>query len=86
MSEIRVTYSGLISFFIGLVGVVTGLILILIITRTLTSEEYGTWSLILGLIAYGLVAEQIFSFWAYREMARGLDSAKTAILFNGFFL
>ena len=86
MSEIRVTYSGLISFFIGLVGVVTGLILILIITRTLTSEEYGTWSLILGLIAYGLVAEQIISFWSTREMARGLDSAKTAILFNGFFL
>jgi O-antigen/teichoic acid export membrane protein len=85
LSEIRVTYSGLISFFIGLVGVVTGLILILIITRTLTSEEYGTWSLILGLIAYGLVAEQIISFWSTREMARGLDSAKTAILFNGFF-
>jgi len=47
MSDIRVTYSGLISLIVGAIGTATGLIFILIVTRTLSPQEFGTWGLIL---------------------------------------
>ena len=55
MSGIRVAYSGLISMLIGLISVVTGLVFTLIVTRTLTPEEYGSWGLIGSLIMYVLM-------------------------------
>ena len=85
MSGIRVTYSGLISFSIGLVGVLTGLIFTLIITRELSQEEFGTWSLIGGLTGYVLILEPIISYWTTREIARNKKSGKTAILSSGIF-
>ncbi len=80
MSGIRVTYSGLISFVIRLVSVFTGIIFTLIVTRQLTQEEFGTWSLIGGLLLYVVTADFIISYWLTREVARGIDSAKTAVV------
>jgi len=85
MSEIRVTYSGLIGLLIGLSTVVSGLIFILIITRSLTPEELGTWGLIGGLLTYVIILEPIISYWSTREIARDVDSGKTAILSSGIF-
>ena len=55
MSGIRVTYSGLISFVVGLASVFTGIIFTIIVTRQLTPEEFGTWNLIGGLIVYAVI-------------------------------
>ena len=85
MSGVRVTYSGLISFVVGIVSVFTGLIFTLIITRQLTQDEFGTWGLIGGLISYVLIISPIVSYWSTREIARGEDSGKTASLSNGLF-
>ena len=43
MSEIRVTYSGLISFIAGLITLGTGLVFTIIVTRSLSQQDYGTW-------------------------------------------
>jgi len=85
MSGIRVTYSGLISLVVGLVSVITGLIFILVITRRLTPDEFGTWSLIGGLIIYVVVVEPVISFWTTRQTARGLNVGRTAIFSSAFF-
>ena len=85
MSKIRVTYSGLFSFVIGLFSVGTGLIFTLIITRSLSPEELGTWSLIGGLTVYVLILEPMIAYWATRESARGEKSGKTAVISNGLF-
>lgn len=85
MSDVRVTYSGLISFFVGLIGVFTGLIFTLIITRQLSQEEFGTWGLIGSLTVYVLIFEPIISYWTTREIARGGESGKTAIITGGIF-
>jgi O-antigen/teichoic acid export membrane protein len=82
LSNIRVTYTGLISFIVALITIVTGIGFTLILTRTLNPEEYGTWGLILGLISYVAMSGVIISFWATRETARGIDSGKTAVLGN----
>ena len=85
MSEIRVNYSGLIAFVIGIVSVVSGLIVTLIITRNLSSLEYGTWLLIMNLIGYVIILEPIVSYWATREIARKDESGTTAVISNGIF-
>jgi hypothetical protein len=85
MSGIRVTYSGMISFVVGLASLFTGLIFTLIITRQLSQEEFGGWSLIGSLIAYVLVIHPIVSYWSTREIARGVESGKTAFISSGGF-
>lgn len=85
MSEIRVGYSGLIAFVTGLVSIFTASILTLIMTRVLTPEEFGTWSLILGLAVYGTIIQSVIGYWATRESARGIESGKTAVLSSGIF-
>ena len=85
MSGIRVAYSGLISMLIGLISVVTGLVFTLIVTRTLTPEEYGSWGLIGSLIMYVLILDPIITYWTTRELARGVDSGKTALVTHGLF-
>jgi len=85
MSEVRVTYSGLIALVIGLSTVITGMIFILIVTRSLTPEELGTWGLIGALITYVVIIEPMISYWSTREIARGTDSGKTAVLSSGIF-
>ena len=85
MSNIRVTYSGLISLVIGISSIITGTIFTLIVTRSITPEEFGTWSLIGGLITYVVIVEPIISYWVTRETARGVDAGKTAIFTSGIF-
>ncbi len=85
MSGIRVTYSGLISFAVGISTIITGLFFILIVTRQLTVEEFGTWTLIGGLLVYVIVIESVVSYWTTREIARGEKSAKTALVTSTTF-
>ena len=85
MSGIRVTYSGLIVFIVSLVSIITALITLLIITRTLSAEEFGTWRLIIYLVLYVTYIQPTISYWVTRETARSIDSGKTALLSNGLF-
>jgi len=85
LSNIRVTFSGLISFVVGITSVVTGLIFTLIVTRQLTQTEFGTWGLIGSLISYVIFVEPVISYWTTREIARGESSGKTSILSSGIF-
>ena len=85
MTKIRATYSGLIGLATGLITVFTGLIFILVVTRSLTAEELGTWGLIGGLITYVIILEPMISYWSTREIARGTESAKTAVFSSTIF-
>ena len=78
MSEVRVTYSGLISFVVGIGSVFTGLIFTVIVTRRLTPDEFGEWGLIGALTGYVLMISPVISYWNTREIARGIESGKTA--------
>ena len=80
MSGIRVNYSGLIAFVTAIVSLAIGLMYMIIITRNLSPYEFGTWNLIQGLVAYGIVLNPIVSFWATREIARGDVSGKTILI------
>ena len=85
LSNIRVTYSGLLSFGIRLISIFTGIVFTLIVTRQLSPEEFGTWGVINGIIVYALIINPIISYWVTREIARGEKSAKTAIFSSSLF-
>jgi O-antigen/teichoic acid export membrane protein len=80
MSGIRVMYTGLLSFLGGIIAIVTGSLFLLIITRTLTIEEYGSWGLIFSLISSTTMLTPIFGYWSTRETSRKILSGKTALL------
>lgn len=79
MSNIRVTYSGLLAFVVGLSGIITGIIFTIIVTRELTPNELGLWTLIGSLVSYVVIVEPIISFWTTRQIARGEQVAKTSV-------
>jgi len=80
LSNIRVTYTGLLSFVIAIITGIIGTLFTLILTRTLNTEEYGTWGLIISLTTYVTMLGGIISFWSTREISRGINSGRTAIL------
>ena len=82
MNNIRVTYTALISFGSNLISVITGLVFVVIVTRSLTPEEFGIWGLISGLLAYSVIISPIVCYWSTREIARGEKSGKTAVSTN----
>jgi hypothetical protein len=85
LSNIRVTYSGLIALVTGMISVITGIAFTLIVTRQLTIDEFGTWALIGGLLSYVIITESTISYWTTREIARGVESGKTALFTSGIF-
>ena len=80
MSNIRVTYSGLISFLVRIASIITGIMFTLIVTRQLTESEFGSWGLIGGLLLYVVSVDFVISYWVTREISRDIDSGKTAIV------
>lgn len=85
MSEIRVSFSGFISFLFGIISTLVSVIFVLVLTRTLSTLEYGTWGLIIGIISYAIFLEAIISVWVLREVARNIQSAKTAVFSGTLF-
>ena len=80
MSNIRLTYSGLISFLISILSIFTGLIFTLIVTRRLDQTHFAIWSLIGGIIAYSMVFSPISNYWLARQIARGEKESITGII------
>lgn len=85
MSNVRVTYSGLISFVVGITSLLSGLFFTLTITRKLSAEEFGTWGLLGTIIGYFLISEAVISFWNYRQIARGENVGKSSVITSGIF-
>ena len=79
------TYSGLIAFIVGIISVFTGLVFVLIVTRRLSPEEFGTWALIGSMISYFLISEGIIHFWTIRQVARGEQVGSTSLVSSGIF-
>lgn len=68
---------------LGLASITTGLIFTVIVTRSLTQQEFGMWTLINSLFGYVIILEPLISYWATRDIARGIDSGKTALFSSG---
>jgi O-antigen/teichoic acid export membrane protein len=57
----------------------------MLLTRTLSPEDFGLWNIINSMIGYVIIMEPMISYWSTREIARGTDSGKTSIISSGIF-
>ncbi len=73
------------AFTVGIVSVITGIIFTVIVTRRLSPEELGLWTLIGSLVSYVVIAEPIISYWASRQIARGKKVGRTALATSTIF-
>lgn len=82
-NEIRVRYSGFIIFASQILSLATGLVFTLLLTRSMTNEEFGAWSFIFYLIGLFTLVSGVFPFWATRFAARGKEGTiRTAVTAN----
>jgi O-antigen/teichoic acid export membrane protein len=84
-SNIRLKYSGFVLFASRLLSVATGIAFILMVTRSVSPEEFGIWGNVLDLIGYFTLFAGVLPFWTTRFVAREYaGSAKTGLLANIF--
>ncbi len=82
-NPIRLRYSGFLLFTFRLISVGTGLLFTLMVTRTITPEEYGIYNNLNDILLYFTLASQIIPFWVTRFIARGHpNSSKTGLMVN----
>jgi len=84
-SDIRLRYSGLIVFASNILSVATGIAFVLMITRSISAEEFGIWGNVRDLYNYFILLAGVLPFWATRFVAREhAGSAKTGLIANIF--
>ncbi|MDA4122305.1 MAG: hypothetical protein OK456_03890, partial [Thaumarchaeota archaeon] len=81
-SKISVRRTGLVVFSSRMFSVVTGLVFLLLMTRSLTTSEFGLWEVILDIVTFACYPAGLIVFWATRDIARGRLLGRTAIWMN----
>lgn len=75
----------MIALIVAIVGVITGTIFVIIVTRKLSPEELGLWTLINIYVSYVFVVDPIVSYWSTRQAARGEAVGKSVMYMAGLF-
>ena len=84
-NEIRLKYSGLIVFASNILSAASGLAFVLMITRTVSVEDFGIWGNINDLSNYFILLSGVIPFWATRFIVREhIGSARTGFIANFF--
>ncbi len=79
-NEIRLHYSGFIVFTTQMLGIITGLIYTLLLTRNMTVSQYGIWTNIFDYTVYFMLFSNVLPFWVTRFTARGkTGTVKTSV-------
>lgn len=82
-NKIRLRFSGFVLFSGKVFSILTGMLFVIIVTRNLSSSEFGVWQNIADVLSYFILMNTIIPGWAERYAARGMESAgKTSIAIN----
>ncbi|MEM3693742.1 MAG: hypothetical protein QXI39_06960 [Candidatus Bathyarchaeia archaeon] len=86
MGDVGLRYPGFILFASRLLSVLTGMLFVIIVTRNLSSYEFGVWGNMGDLLAYFTMIAYIMPFWSKRFLGRGyIEAAKTGVFANLLF-
>ncbi len=80
--QISVRRTGFVVFSFRIVSIFTGLAFLLMMTRTLSTSEFGLWEVVLDLVTFASYPAGLLVYWATREIARGKLLGKTALGMN----
>jgi O-antigen/teichoic acid export membrane protein len=82
-SSVRLKYSGLVVFGSYLVSAATGFAFMLMIARSVSTNEFGIWGNINDLFSYFILFASVLPFWTTRFVARKHSgSARTGLFAN----
>lgn len=82
-NEIRLGYAGFVIFLSRLISIGTGLIFTLLITRSVSPEDYGVYGNLGDILSYFTIISTIIPFWIVRfEARRWPGSLKTGFVTN----
>jgi hypothetical protein len=82
---IRVRRAGLVSFFVKMISIFTGLAFVVLVTSDVSTTEFALWNLIASTLVYVLFPTFIINFWATRARARGQLVARTVLIASLIF-
>lgn len=80
--KVRLTYATLINYVSRILGLIASLLFVVSVTRRLSVEEFGFWTMIFRYISYVLPLASIYSYWLPRTISRGFNTAKTGLLLS----
>jgi hypothetical protein len=69
-------------FSFRIISVFTGLAFLLMMTRTLSTSQFGLWEVVLDLVTFASYPAGLLVYWATRDIARGRMLGKTALGMN----
>jgi len=78
-ASVRLKYATLINFFSKNLSNFASLAFVIFVTRRLSVEEFGIWTMIFKYISYVTPFVVIFSYWLPRTISRGFNTAKTGL-------
>ncbi len=81
-SEIPIRKTGLVVFSSRIISIFTGITFLVMMTRSLSTTQFGLWEVIIDLLAFASFPSGLILFWATRAVARGARIGKTAISVN----
>jgi O-antigen/teichoic acid export membrane protein len=80
--QISVRRTGFVVFSFRIVSIFTGLAFLLMMTRTLSTAQFGLWEVVLDLVTFASYPAGLLVYWATRDIARGRMLGKTALGMN----
>lgn len=63
-------------------SIFTGLTFLLLMTRSLSTQQFGLWEVILDVVTFASYPAGLLVYWAGRDIARGFMRGKTALWVN----
>ncbi len=81
-SQISLRRTGLVVFAARIASVFTGLVFLVMMTRSLSAGEFGLYEVITDIVAFAAYPAGLVAFWATRDIARGKMFGRTALVLN----
>jgi O-antigen/teichoic acid export membrane protein len=72
--------TGLVVFAGNIVSVFTGLVFLVMVTRSVSPSAFGLWEFIYDIVLFTSYPAVVIAFWVLRKVARGHALAKTGLL------
>lgn len=81
-NNISVRRTGLVVFSARIGSIFTGLAFLLLMTRSLSTQQFGLWEVVLDIVTFSSYPSGLLVYWATRDIARGFMRGKTALFIN----
>jgi len=76
-NTLRPRRTGLIVFTSRVISIFTGLLFLIMVTRSLMPTQFGLWEFLIDVIMFSTFPAGLFTYWATREVARGAIIGRT---------